>query len=76
MVTEHVDPTGTESAQVVAETVAVPVPADGVGAPEKEDATVAPSKSRGKSPSLMRVAVIVWTAYGMTAYPPLTVCHA
>jgi hypothetical protein len=28
MVTEHVDPTGTESAQVVAETVAVP--ADGV----------------------------------------------
>jgi hypothetical protein len=74
MVTEHVDPTGTGLGQVLPETVAVP--GDGVYAPVTKDATVAPVRFRGKSPSLMRVAVIASTAYGMTAYPPFTVCHA
>jgi hypothetical protein len=56
MVREHVDPTETEPVQVVA--VIVAVPGDVVFVPEMEDATVVPAKFRGKSPSLISVAVI------------------
>jgi hypothetical protein len=54
-VTEQLVPVGTDSAQVVEETVAVP--GDGVIVPETAAATFAALKARGESPSLVKVAV-------------------